>query len=240
MPRPSRTGGHLPVALAAAILLASIAFAAESKAQPVGENAQDIDARAATLRREVATARSHSFSRAWFDWERRLTRYVDGGRKDKNALKMLAAYFRGAMFDRYKALEAKGEGSLFHIFQGPASGGPEAKIKRDIHGGGGHGGWGGHGRMSIYEELVRQKVLTVREQALFKKIVIQSLSKKFIDFDVLERGASNRPFGNTGGIAAALRIFPEMPRAKELKVWVEAQWHELAEAGDIAEVNHYS
>lgn len=204
----------------------------------------DIEATAAELRKTTAEARSHSFSRAWFHWELLLRRYIDEGRKDENALKMLAAYFRGAMFDRYRALEAKGEGSMFYIFHTSMQGtkakgfGEGHVFKRDVHGGGGHGGWGGHARMIIYEELVARGVLTKDEQALFRKIVLQSLNKSILDFDLLERGANNRPYKNTGGLAAALRLFPEMPRAAELRQWIDRQWREFAEHGDIFEVNH--
>ena len=91
----------------------------------------------------------------------------------------------------------------------------------------------------IYEELVKQEVLNRKEQTLFEKIVIQSLSPNFLDFNRLERGANNRPYKNTGGIAAAIRIFPQMPRVKELALWIDRQWRELAEHGDIFEVNHF-
>ena len=102
-----------------------------------------------------------------------------------------------------------------------------------------HGGWGSHARMLIYEELVKQEVLNRKEQTLFEKIVIQSLSPNFLDFNRLERGANNRPYKNTGGIASAIRIFPQMPRVKELTLWIDRQWRELAEHGDIFEVNHF-
>ena len=48
--------------------------------------------------------------------------------------------------------------------------------------------------MLIYEELVKQEVLNRKEQTLFEKIVIQSLSPNFLDFNRLERGANNRPY----------------------------------------------
>lgn len=44
-------------------------------------------------------------------------------------------------------------------------------LRRDFHGGGYHGGWGGASRMRIYEELSRQKMLTAAEEALFRKLV---------------------------------------------------------------------
>ena len=62
--------------------------------------------------------------------------------------------------------------------------------------------------MLIYEELVKQEILSREERALFREIVVQSLSEDFLDFNRLERGANNRPYKNTGGIAAAVRVFP--------------------------------
>ncbi|HUS90428.1 MAG TPA: hypothetical protein VM695_01215 [Phycisphaerae bacterium] len=203
------------------------------------DDVADIDAYAAALRKEIAEAKTHSFSRAWFGWNRLLTQYQDNGRKDAGALKVLAAVFRGAMFDRYRALEAQGEGELFHVFYGGASKGGTGPLKHDVHGGGGHGGWGGTGRMRIYEELARQGVLTADEQALYRKIVLQSLGERFVDFGDLERGANNRPYANNGGVAIALRLFGDMPRAKEVRAWLDRQWRELAEYGDTTEVNYY-
>lgn len=204
----------------------------------------DITAAAAQLRSNTAQAPRHSFSRAWFGWELLLRRYIDEGRQDRNTLKMLAAYFRGAIFDRYRALEARGEEKMFYIFHTSMEGnkskgfGEKHTFKRDVHGGGGHGGWGSHARMVIFEELVAREMLTSAEQALFRKIVVQSLGKNFLDFNLLERGANNRPYKNTGGLAAALRLFPDMPRAAELRQWIDRQWREFAEHGDIFEVNH--
>ncbi len=204
----------------------------------------DIEAAAAELRKATAEAPRHSFSRAWFGWELLLRRYIDEGRRDENTLKMIAAHFRGAIFDRYRLLQSRGEEHMFYIFHTSMEGsktegfGEGHVFKRDVHGGGGHGGWGSHARMIIFEELVARKVLTRDEQSLFRKIVIQSLEKSFLNFDRLERGANNRPYKNTGGLAAALRIFPDMPRATELRRWIDRQWREFAEHGDIFEVNH--
>ena len=206
---------------------------------------ENIGELAAELRRTTAEARSHSFSRAWFGWELLLRRYIDEGRQDENTLKMLDAFFRGAIFDRYRALEAKGEGEMFYLFHTSMSGNKSARIgggktfQRDVHGGGGHGGWGGHARMLIYEELVARGVLTEEEQALYRKLVVQSLREPVLGFGALERGANNRPFKNTGGLAAVLRIFPDMPRAADYRAWIDRQWRELAEYGDIFEVNHF-
>ena len=68
----------------------------------------EIAAAAAKHRKATAEAPSHSFSRAWFGWELLLRRYIDEDRKDTSALKMLAAYFRGAIFDRSRVLEVRG------------------------------------------------------------------------------------------------------------------------------------
>ena len=55
------------------------------------EQFENIDQAAKMLRKQTAEAKTHSFSRDWFDWEFLLRRYVDEGRRDENALKMLAA-----------------------------------------------------------------------------------------------------------------------------------------------------
>ena len=55
---------------------------------------EDIEPAAELLRKQTAEAKTHSFSRDWFDWELLLRRYIDVGRRDHNALKMLSAYFR--------------------------------------------------------------------------------------------------------------------------------------------------
>ena len=221
--------------------------AVESRQLVLGsyQQSEDIEQAAELLRKQTAEAKTHSFSRDWFDWELLLRRYIDEGRCDQNALKLLSAYFRGAVFDRYHALAVKGEDEMFYIFNTSMD---TTELTQDsghkvfelnVHGGGGHGGWGSHARMLIYEELVKQEVLNRKEQILFEKIVVQSLSPKFLDFNRLERGANNRPYKNTGGIAAAIRIFPQMPRVRELALWIDRQWRELAEHGDIFEVNHF-
>ncbi len=193
------------------------------------ENAEDIDAEAEALRKSGV---GHSFSRAWWCWDRLLTRYQDNGCKDKNVLKILKAVLLGGVFDRYRELEKKGEADMFYIFYGDVG-------QRDVHGGGAHGGWGSASRMRIYEALVKENMLNAEEQMLFKQIVIQSLSRKFVDFNNLERGANNRPYANNGGVAIALRLFPDMPRAKEINAWLNRLWRELAEYGDTTEVNFH-
>ena len=142
------------------LLLAIHTSSAGGKVPHSYQGHPEIAAAAAKLRKATAEAPSHSFSRAWFGWELLLRRYIDEDRKDTSALKMLAAYFRGAIFDRSRVLEAKGEGDVYYIFHTSMEGakgkgfGDGHVFKRDVHGGGGHGGWGSHARMAIYEELV--------------------------------------------------------------------------------------
>ena len=231
-----------PILLATTLTATAVCAGAHKHSYREVENIGEL---AVEMRRTTAEARSHSFSRAWFDWELLLRRYIDEGREDENALKMLGAFFRGAIFDRYRALEAKGEGDMLYLFHTSMSGNKSAVIgggrtfQRDVHGGQGHGGWGGHARMLIYEELVAGGVLTADEQALYRTLVVQSLREQILDFGALERGANNRPYKNTGGLAAALRIFPDMPRAADYRAWIDRQWRELTEYGDIFEVNHF-
>ena len=103
---------------------------------------EDIEQAAELLRKQTAEAKTHSFSRDWFDWELLLRRYIDEGRCDHNALKLLSAYFRGAVFDRYHALEAKGEGEMFYIFNTSMDTTELTRVfghkvfEHDVHGGG--------------------------------------------------------------------------------------------------------
>jgi hypothetical protein len=217
------------------------------------EDVEDIDAMAETVRKARP---GQSFSRGWWKWDRLLTRYTDHGRKDRNALKILRAVFVGGILDRYRALEAKGEGDLLHIFfmtrkyrritkgypryRGPAVMDDGRKIFRELHGGcGPHAGWGGAARMRVYEGLVEQDMLTQSEQDLFRKIVHQSFSERFIDFDHAPQAANNHAFGNVGGIAIALRLFPDVPQAKKARAWLDRVWGNLAEFGDWKEWTYY-
>ena len=65
--------------------------------------------------------------------------------------------FSGAIFDRHHALEAKGEGEMFYIFNTSMDATELTWVfghkvfEHDVHGGGSHGGWGSHARMLIYE-----------------------------------------------------------------------------------------
>ena len=117
---------------------------------------EDITLAAELLRKQTAEAKTHSFSGGSFDWELLLRRYSDEGRRGHNALKLLSAYFRGAVFDRYHALEAKGEDEMFYIFNTSMDTTELTRVsvhkvfEHDIHGGG-HGGWGSHARMLIFQ-----------------------------------------------------------------------------------------
>jgi hypothetical protein len=145
----------------------------------------------------------------------------DVGRKDHSALRVLRAVFRGLILDRYSKLEKKGEGDLLYMFYTSLTGDRKEstldvegrKVFRDIHGGGYHGGWGGAARMRIYEELSTQKMLTGEEEIRFEKIVKQSLESRFIDFKKKAQSANNHSFGNAGGIALALKLFPDSPKS---------------------------
>ena len=109
------------------------------------QQSEDIELAAELLRKQTAEAKTHSFSGGSFDWELLLRRYSDEGRRGHNALKLLSAYFRGAVFDRYHALEAKGEGEMFYIFNTSMDTTELTRVsvhkvfEHDIHGGG-HGG----------------------------------------------------------------------------------------------------
>ena len=157
--------------------------------------------------------------RGGWQWDRLLSRYVDGGRKKHNELKILHAYFQ-SILDRYEDAKNEGKGDAFTLFSG-------------------HRSWGSGGRMRIYAELVRQKMLTPNEQRAFKQIVSQSLKLDFLDYSKIERGVNNRPIGINSGPAIAVKMFPEMPNAQRHKPWLDALWRELTEYGDTTETNYY-
>ena len=211
------------------------------------ENVNDIDAMETALRESLAQRSSYSFSRGWWGWDRLRCRYVDEGRKDRNALKILRAVFRGLILDRHAKLQAAGEGDLLYIFFTTLRGGKREealeidgrKLLRDVHGGGTHGGWGGAARMRIYEELARQDVLTQEEKDRFREIVHQSFKRHFIDFSAGYQHANNHAFGNAGGIAIALRLFPHVPQAKEARAWLDRVWNEFSEFRDWKEWTYY-
>ena len=208
---------------------------------------KNIDEMEAALRDSLASIERHSFSRGWWVWDRLRCRYVDGGRKDSSALRVLRAVFRGLLLDRHKKLEEKGEGDLLYIFYTSLTGDRKEstlnvngrKVFRDVHGGGYHGGWGGAARMRIYEELSSQKMLSAEEEVRFEEIVKQSLEPRFIDFKKKAQSANNHSFGNAGGIALALDLFPDAPQADEARAWIDRIWKHLSEFGDWTEWNYY-
>jgi hypothetical protein len=211
------------------------------------ENVKNIDAMEEALRKSLAGQERYSFSRGWWQWDRLRARYVDSGRIDKNALRILRAVFRGLILDRYAKLEVKGEADLLYIFFTSLRSGKREevfdidgrKLYRDVHGGGAHGGWGGAARMRIYEELVRKDMLTQKEMDRFKKIVHQGFEKQIVHFDKTWQAATNHAFGNAGGIAIALRLFPDVPQADEARAWLERIWKDFSDFGDWKEWNYH-
>ena len=209
-------------------------------------NVGDIDQLENDLRQALGGLESYSFSRSWWKWDRLRQRYVDGDRRDKNAIRILRAVFRGLILDWYARCEKRGEGDLFYIFFTTSSGNKVQRqaedgrtLRRDHHGGGYHGGWGGACRMRIFEELVRQNMFTDAEQATMKKIVYQSLEPRFLDFKRGSQHADNHSFGNGGGVALGIKLFPDVPQAKEARAWLERIWNHMAEFGDWTEWNYY-
>ena len=207
---------------------------------------EDIAAMEAALDKQLASRDRHSFSRGWWAWDRLRARYVDGGRKEKHALRILRSVFRGLLLDAHQKLEAAGEGDLFYIYFVTTAPGTKTARKlgdrtlvRDKHGGGYHGGWGGAARMRIYNELVREGMLTAAEQEHFRKIVEQSLSKRFLDFRRGSQSADNHSYGNAGGVALGLKLFPDHPNAAEGRAWVDRIWGKLSDFGDWKEWTYY-
>ena len=206
----------------------------------------DIDQMENELRRSLGALERYSFSRGWWKWDRLRQRYVDGGRRDENAIRILRAVFRALILDWHARREQRGEGDLFYIFFTTNSGNKVQReasdgrtLKRDHHGGGYHGGWGGASRMRIYEELVRQKMLTEAEQARMKEIVHQSLSPTFLNFKSGSQHADNHSFGNGGGVALGIKLFPEAPQMKKARAWLDRIWNHMADFGDWTEWNYY-
>ncbi len=175
---------------------------------------EQIDAQAAAVRKSRPT-----MHRGGWEWDRLLTRYVDGGRKDKNELEILRAYFM-SMLDRYEEAKKAGNGETFTIFYN-------------------HKSWGSGGRMRIFAELARQNMISAEEQEAFKTLVTDSLKIDFPDYAAIERGVNNRPYGINGGPALAVKMFPEDPNSIRHKPWLAALWRELVEYGDTTETNYY-
>ena len=99
--------------------------------------------------------------RGGWQWDRLLERYIDSGRKDPNELKILRAYLL-SILDRYQEAKDKGEEISFTLFYN-------------------HRSWGSGGRMRIYEELVRQNMLSESEKRDFRALVLHSLRADFKD-----------------------------------------------------------
>jgi hypothetical protein len=215
--------------------------------RPSYAGVENIDAMAAALRSSLGKQERYSFSRSWWDWDRLRARYVDGGRRNQNELLILQAVFRALILDWHTQLEAKGEGDLMFIYFVTTAPGSKTERKlpdgatliRDYHGGGYHGGWGGGARMRIYEELANRGLLTDEERARFKRIVHQSLSKRFINFKKGSQRADNHSYGNAGGIAMALKLFPDAPQARQARAWINRIWVSLADFGDWKEWTYY-
>ena len=83
--------------------------------------------------------------------------------------------------------------------------------------------------MRIYEELIRQNMLSDLEKATMKKIVYQSLDYRFLDFNKGSQSADNHSFGNGGGVALGIKLFPDAPQAKEAREWLDRIWNDLAD-----------
>ena len=157
--------------------------------------------------------------RGGWEWDRLLSRFIDGGRRQKNELKIIQAYFL-SILDRYRESKQAEEGPPLTLFHN-------------------HRSWGSGGRMRIFAELVRQGLLTGREQAEFRELVSHSLVVNFPDYSKIELGVNNRPYGINSGPAIAARMFPKMPSAIRHKPWLDALWSELVEYGDTTETNYY-
>ena len=92
-----------------------------------GYSEAQLEDMAATVRKSRPT-----MHRGGWEWDRLLSRYLDGDRKETGALPILHAYFL-SILDRYYEAEAAGEGEAFNLFPG-------------------HGAWGSGGRLRIYAE----------------------------------------------------------------------------------------
>ena len=208
---------------------------------------EDIDAMEAALRISLATKPRYSFSRSWWKWDRLRCRYVDEGRVDNNALKILRAVFRGLVLDWHARLQTRGEGDLLYLFFTTLKGDRNERVLavdnrtllRDVHGGGYHGGWGGAARMRIYQELAMRGMLTKQERQRFRRIVYQSMDRRIINFEQGSQTANNHSFGNAGGVALALKWFPDVPQAAAARAWIHRIWGHLAAFQDWKEWNYY-
>ena len=167
--------------------------------------------------------------------------------EDNAAFQQLEAAFRALILDWHEKLEAKGEGDHMYLYFTTRTGTRREEIidqdgrilRRDIHGGGYHGGWGGAARMRVYEELAAQGALSDSDQERFRRLVYQSMEKRFIDFKAKTQAANNHSYGNAGGVALALKLFPDAPQADEAGAWIDRIWRHLSDFGDWKEWNYY-
>ncbi|HBO50671.1 MAG TPA: hypothetical protein DD471_01705, partial [Planctomycetes bacterium] len=121
---------------------------------------EEIDVLAAAVRKSRPT-----MHRGGWEWDRLLSRFIDGGRRQKNELKIIQAYFL-SILDRYRESKQAEKGPILTLFYN-------------------HRSWGSGGRMRIFAELVRQGLLTAGEQAEFRGLVSHSLLANFPDYSRL-------------------------------------------------------
>ena len=104
------------------LLISSVIHAADKDSLLSGHpresyrGVKNIEEMEEALRKSMGASEKHSFSRGWWVWDRLRCRYVDGDRKDKGALKVLRAVFRGLILDKHQRLKEKGEGDLLYLF----------------------------------------------------------------------------------------------------------------------------
>lgn len=205
------------LAILSLVLLPALTSAGDLQfSHPLPSYAHYNDLEITTLADQVRSS-NPTIHRGGWEWDRLLCRFIDGGRKEQNELRILKAYFM-SILDRYDQATEKGE--QFTLFYN-------------------HKSWGSGGRMRIFAELVKQKAIGREEQQKFKTLVTESLRLDFPDYSALERGVNNRPYGINGGPALAVQMFPEDPQCKRHKPWLDALWRELVEYGDTTETNYY-
>ena len=175
---------------------------------------EEIEALAAAVRKSRP-----QMHRGGWEWDRLLSRFIDGGRRQENELRIIRAYFL-SILDRYRESKQDEKTPTLTLFYN-------------------HKSWGSGGRMRIFAELVRQGELTAGEQAEFRELVSHSLLVNFPDYSKLELGVNNRPYGINAGPALAVRMFPKMPAATRHRPWLDALWSELVEYGDTTETNYF-
>ncbi|MEN9019488.1 MAG: hypothetical protein GWQ05_12470 [Verrucomicrobiaceae bacterium] len=65
------------------------------------------------------------------------------------------------------------------------------------------------------------------------------LERRFINFNTKAQTANNHCLDNAGGVALALKLYPNAPQAKEALAWLDCLWKHLASFGDWKEWNYY-